>query len=121
VLEWDLLLDPDLAIPIEQKRVEEKRAKREEAKATSEDDASGDESQGHGNDDEDTDESSGHSGGTTDEPDDSEEPSVDIGALADTPWAEALRLGRRLAVTEGSYRLKLEIEGHTATRKFRVR
>lgn len=97
VIEWDLLLEEELAIPVEEARAAANAAKRAEA----------DEKQNE------SDESSADAGSSADTP--------DVGSLAEVPWAEALRLGRRLAVTPGKYEIRIERGDATATRKFVVK
>lgn len=67
-LRWDLMLDPELALPVEQARVAEK----EEVKP------------------------------------------------ADTPWAEAVRLDRQLAVTPGTYTVRVQMGDSSAETEFKV-
>jgi photosystem II stability/assembly factor-like uncharacterized protein len=67
-LRWDLMLDPELALPVEQARV----AEEEEVKP------------------------------------------------ADTPWAEAIRLDRQLAVTPGTYTVRVQMGGSSAGTEFKV-
>ena len=108
VLEWDLLLDPELAIAVEEARVAEKRAKRE---ADEDDEEGGDAEKEDGD-------------GDGDGEADGDAPDAEFagkGELAETPWAEALRLGRRLAVTKGKYRLRLERGEASVTLDFEIR
>lgn len=72
VVDWDLRLDADLALPAEAERLAE-----EESEA----------------DDEDS----------------------DVGALAKTPWSEAVRLGRPLYVTAGAYTVRVTRGDASAT------
>jgi photosystem II stability/assembly factor-like uncharacterized protein len=67
-LRWDLLLDPELALPVEEARVAEK----EEVKP------------------------------------------------ADTPWAEAMRLGREFYVTPGTYTIRVQAGAASAETEFKV-
>lgn len=97
VIEWDLLLEEELAIPVEEARAAANAAKRAESDANQNE----------------SDESSADAGSSAD--------TTDVGSLAEVPWAEALRLGRRLAVTPGKYEIRIERGDATATRKFVVK
>jgi len=86
-LEWDLLLDPDLALAVERERADKERAEKNGDEPTNGADVDSTEK---------------------------------VGELAATPWAEAIRLGRRLAVTKGRYRIRLVQGEAEATRAFEI-
>lgn len=86
-LEWDLRLDPDLALAAEQERVA-----KEAADAASKDEAAPD---------------AGNAGSAGDAGAQDEATDADRGALAKVPWAEAVRLGYPLYVTAGQYQVRV--------------
>ncbi len=110
LLAYDLLLDPELALPIEEERVAKKRAKEQEKaekaaakKAESE-----------------TEENDGD--GSEEEADAEPAKRSTKGELADTPWAEAIRLDRNIGITKGSYKLRIQLgEDTEATVPFKVK
>ncbi|MEM9555083.1 MAG: glycosyl hydrolase [Acidobacteriota bacterium] len=88
---WDLLLDEESAL----------EAERQAVAARSEDSVS--------------DDASGETDETRGESDDSE-----IGVLAETPWAEAVRLGWPLYATPGTYTLEVTVGDDAATTELTV-
>ncbi|MEM7165802.1 MAG: glycosyl hydrolase [Planctomycetota bacterium] len=88
---WDLLLDEQRALAVE--RAREAKANDEEAEAGAGDDI------GEGKD----------------------EPGIERGTLAQTPWAEAVRLGYPLYVTPGSYKVRVTIDAKQADAKLKVK
>lgn len=103
---WDLLLDEKLALTAEEaltaKMAKEKAAKEKEAAKEKKEKAKK------------------AAKGAKEEAIEAKPAELEKGVLAKTPWAEALRLGRPLYVTPGSYKVEIKIGEAVATTELEI-